>query len=230
MKKFLIVSGIGAVLLVAAIALYYRSQRRVQKGVEYDLSQAGEIFNITGQTAPKDSTGARIPVDSRVEPAASLIARQMDAFYKSENTMSEIRQRIGYNSNLFKGMNATATQKIKTAFKNKFDINENSLLSYPTWDKSKDINLFLQLDAKAKNPPTRLGSSAVQTWAFVTPWGMHFDQIGLNLTQPADVGQVAIFFKNAASEIQRLDDQVRYEAVKYLQKLGWKFSDYGDVL
>lgn len=230
-RKILIVGGVVSLGVIVLIYIYLASQRKVQGGINYDLTPAGEIFNITGDTGATDSQGNRIPVDSRIEPAASLIAQQMDAFYKSENTMTEIRQRIGFGSNLFKGISEAAIQRIKNIFSTKFAINPNSLMSYPLWDIEESPFLGLQLKQKgqASLATFRAGSNQLRNWATVPQWGIDFSQIGIDATSPTGFADIRKFFENAAAEIYRLDSQVRYEAVKYLQNQGWKFSDYGDV-
>jgi hypothetical protein len=230
-KKVLVIGGVASLGVIILIYLYYQSQRKIQAGIDYNLSPAGEIFNITGDTGATDESGERIPIDTRVEPARSLIAQQMEAFYMSPNTMTEIRQRIGFNSNLFRGINSQDAEKIKQAIALKFDINKNAFLSYPNWDFYTSPFLGSQLKTKgqANLLNFRTGSNALQNWATVPQWGLNFSNVGFDVTAPQGFSSLRQFFENAAAEIYRLDDAVRLEAVQYLRRQGWKFSDYGDV-
>lgn len=231
MSKWLWIAGSLGIFAVVGIALYYRSQRKIQAGIDYNLTPAGEIFNITGNTGAYDQAGKRIPVDSRIPPAADLVAQQTDAFLKSPNTMTEIRQRIGYNANLFNGLTDLQREKIKQAFAAKFGINKDSLLSYPTW--TRDISPTLQNTLIARSLQQwgnfRQGSSALTAFGSVPEWSINFNEIGLRLDSPGDFAAVKKFYSNSAAEIKRLEEQVRYEAVQYLRRQGWRFSDYGDV-
>jgi hypothetical protein len=229
MKKALLIGGTLGIALIIFVWLRLAAQRKVSQGLEYDLSPAGEIFNIGQQQ--NDSSAPRYAVDSRVSPAADLVAMYIDTFQKSENTMTEIRQRIGYNSNLFAGINTDARTKIGQAFVAKFGINPASLLSYPTWTTDKSPGLLPRLKSKAliQWGQFRPGSSQLTEFYTVPEWGINFANIGLDPAEPETFYSIKKFYANAAAEIERLQDQTRYEAVQYLRRQGWRFTDYGDI-
>lgn len=233
MSKWVWIAGSVGLFVVVGIALYYRSQRRVQAGINYDLSPAGEIFNITGNTGAgaTDSSGRRIAVDSRIPPAADLVAQQKDAFLKSENTMTEIKQRIGYNANLFQGLTSEQKNKIANAIATKFSINPESPLSFPTWTQDKSPTLYNTLKARSQQSYAgfRAGSSALTAFTTIPEWGINFQSTGIQADTATGFQALKNFYTNAAREILRLEDQTRYEAVQYLRRQGWRFSDYGDV-
>jgi len=242
-KKWIWIVGIVGVGGIVGIFLYYLSRRKVAEGQEYDLAEG--IYQVSSSggtaTAANPATGEpaapRYAMDSHTEPAASLIARQADALRLSADTMNIIKSRIGYNSRLFDGIDNAVMGKIKQAFRTTFNINPDSLLSYPTWDVDQSPELLPLL--------TVLGADVVPgTFAYdftfarkkpaefyiIRPWlSMDFRNFGINPNLFTDFAGLKRFYKNAAAEINRLQDAVRYEAAQYLRRQGWRFTDFGDV-
>jgi hypothetical protein len=229
-KIFAGVTVVGLVLLY----FYYRSRATVATGVQYNLANA-DIYALTGNTTTPPTTTAtagappRFAVDSRTEPAASLIATYEESFLLSASTMNRIKERIGYASNIFNGQTTAQRQKIGAAFSAKFDINPNSLLSYPLWLPDKAPALLPALFKKSQVLPfEQLRTSTKQEFLIVPEW-FNFASYGFNANDAAEFESLKRFFVNCKNEILRLQDAVRFEAVQYLRNQGWRFTDYGDI-
>lgn len=240
-KAVIIGSGIGVLALIG-ILIYFQSQRKVQTGIDYDLSPQNDVFGFDAVDQPPATTTAS-PTNTRAtsiysEPARSLIAQRTEIFMLSPVTMNRIKSTIGTGSNLFDGVPLAATEKIKQAFALKFGINPNSFLSYPLWTYKESPSLLTKL--KSKNAPLttwqRVGVQSFGQYGTpnqyftVSEWGIDFSNLGLGTVQqyaPA----IQRFFNNAAAEIEKLETAVKVQAIEFLrlpQNGGYKFLEYGD--
>lgn len=242
MKKWLWIGGSVGVLALVGIFLYYRSRQKVQQGLDYDL--AGGIYS-TMQTAGAPAPGAvqntgNFPpyaMDSQTEPAKSLIAQRREALLLSADAMNKIRSRIGMGTNLFNGVPTFQREKIENAFVKVFNINPDSLLSYPLWTQDKSQDLIFELgDRSGEMPKTAWDvdfkwASKNQDWFYKVPAWLNIDfrAYGFNPLLASDFSGLKQFYKNAFLEIQRLEEAVTYEAAQALRREGLKLSDFGDV-
>jgi hypothetical protein len=232
----IVLAGTATVVGLVLLYFYYKSRATVARGVEYNLENA-DIWGLTNAPAPPPTGGTastldapRYAVDSRVEPAASLVAQTMESFLISANTMNRIKERIGYNTYLYRGISATHVQRFKNAFRARFDINPDSMLSYPTWTPNQSPQLYAVLEARINAPSVQtMRGSQLLAYARVEPWELNFDSYGFVPTVSADYLALKMFYTNCKQAIDGLMDAVRTEAVQYLRSKGWRFTDYGDI-